>query len=81
MSYRNIIDNNHKNFEYKKDDFRVDKNIIDKFISLVKPFRKGANSKAHSIVHLTEKKEDLKKYEVQKLASLLIKLEKFNKKK
>ncbi|PKP61005.1 MAG: hypothetical protein CVT88_01400 [Candidatus Altiarchaeales archaeon HGW-Altiarchaeales-1] len=69
-----------ENLEGKKDDFKVDKDTFEKFISSVEPFRKGANSKAHSIVNLIEKKEELEKFNVQDLASLLMRLENFNKK-
>jgi len=69
-----------ENLEGKKDDFKVDKDTFEKFISSVEPFRKGANSKTHSIVNLIEKKEELEKFNVQDLASLLMRLENFNKK-
>ncbi len=63
-----------KNLDEQKNDFKIDKEIINQFLRLIKPFRKNANSKAHSIVHLIDKKEELKQFDVQKLASLLIRL-------
>lgn len=63
-----------KNLDEQKGDFKIDEEIIHQFFELVKPFRKNANSKAHSIVHIIEKKEELKDYDIQRLASLLIRL-------
>ena len=58
----------------QKVDFEVDEEILKEFFKLVRPFRKSANKKAHSIVHVIGKKEELKEFEVQKLASLLVRL-------
>ena len=63
-----------RNFDERKADFKVDKDIIEQFFDLIRPFKKGANRKTHSIVHLIEKKEELESYNIQKLASLLMRL-------
>ncbi|MGD2248783.1 MAG: hypothetical protein PVF58_10300 [Candidatus Methanofastidiosia archaeon] len=63
-----------ENLENRKKDFKIDKNTIEEFFNLVKPFKRAANSKTHSIVHIFEKKEELEEYEVQRLASLLMRL-------
>lgn len=66
-----------KNLGERKSDFRIDMDIINEIFKLIKPFRKNANKKAHSIVHLIEEKEELENFNVQRLVSLLIRL--FNK--
>ena len=63
-----------KNLEDRKDDFEVDKEIVNEFISLVKPFRVGANSKAHSIIFFVDKKEELVDYHIPRMIDLLMKL-------
>jgi hypothetical protein len=50
-----------KNFSKRKAEFRVDKDLIEQFFELVGPFRKGANKKMHSIIHLIEKKRRARK--------------------
>lgn len=62
-----------KNLEDKKHDFDVDTQIIEEFISLIKPFRPKANSKAHSIIMIGEEKEllDLK---IERMVELILKL-------
>lgn len=62
-----------RNFEQKKDDFNVDKQIISEFISLVKSFRPRANSNTHSIVVISNEDEVLT-YDIEKMAALLLKL-------
>ena len=37
----------------------IDKELIEEFLSLVKLFRKKANSKAHSLFYFVENKEEL----------------------
>jgi|GEM_PF-1077344 len=63
-----------KNLEDRKDDFEVDKEIVNEFISLAKPFRAGANSKAHSMIFFIDKKEELVEYHIPRMIDLLIKL-------
>jgi len=63
-----------KNFEERKDDFLVDKELVEEFVRLVKPFRKGANSKTHSIIHFVYNKEDLIQFNIPSMADLLIRL-------
>jgi hypothetical protein len=62
------------NFKERKSDFGVDRDIIVQFFSLIEPFRKSANKKAHSIIHFVESEEDLKAYNIQQLANLLMRL-------
>lgn len=63
-----------KNFEERKDKFLVDKELVEEFVRLVKPFRKGANSKTHSIIHFIENKEDLIQFNIGNMVDLLMRL-------
>ena len=63
-----------KNFEDRKDDFKIDKELVEDFLLLVKPFRKGANSKTHSIIFFVHKKEELVGYHIPRMVDLLLRL-------
>ena len=63
-----------KNLEDKKQEFGADKHIIERFISLSKPFRCKANSKTHSIIMIGDKKE-LRDLKIETMVELLLKLE------
>ncbi len=63
-----------KNFEERKEEFLVDKELVEEFVRLVKPFRKGANSKTHSIIHFVGNKEDLIQFNIGNMADLLMRL-------
>lgn len=54
----------------KKNAFEPDKHIISNFLSLVKPFKKNANSNAHSIVE-NPKQEDVARLDIQTMVALL----------
>ena len=61
--------------EEKKTDFRIDTDIIEEFIRLVKSFKSNANAnaKAHSIIMIGEEK-DLLKFEIKRMIDLGLKL-------
>jgi len=62
-----------KNLDDKKEEFGIDKEIIEEFIKLIKPFRIVANSNTHSII-IYGNKDELDKLQIEKMAGLLIKL-------
>ena len=62
-----------KNIEDKKSDFTVDETLITEIISQIKPFRKGANSSAHSIIIVSDNK-DILEYDIPRISALLLKL-------
>lgn len=62
-----------KNIEDKKSDFTPDEHLISEIISLIKPFRKGANLNAHSIIIVSDEK-DILEYDISKISALLLKL-------
>ena len=64
-----------KNLEDKKSDFDIDKELIEEFLSLVKPFRKKANSKAHSLIYFVENKEELMDYHLPRMVDLLLRIQ------
>ena len=61
------------NIEERKSDFTLDENIITEIISLIKPFRKKANSSAHSIIIVSNEK-NISKHDIPRISSLLFKL-------
>ena len=63
-----------KNLESRKSDFKIDLDLIEEFLRLVTPFRQGANSKAHSLIYFIKNKEDLSRYDIQRMVDLLIRL-------
>ena len=62
-----------KHLDEKKEEFGIDKEAIEEFFKLIKPFRPTANSNAHSIIVWGEK-EILDKLQIEKMAGLLIKV-------
>lgn len=62
-----------KNIEDKKSDFTVDEPLITEIISRIKPFRKGANSSAHSIIIVSDEK-DILENDISQISALLLKL-------
>jgi len=63
-----------KNIEDRKSEFTVDEPLITEIISRIKPFRKGANSNAHSIIIVSEEK-DILNYDISRISALLFKLD------
>jgi hypothetical protein len=63
------------NLELKKNDFGIDKPLIEELMSLIKPFRPNVNSKTHSII-IIGNEGDIKKFEIEKMVSLLVRMEK-----
>ncbi len=62
-----------KNIEDKKSDFTVDEPLITEIISRIKPFRKDANSSAHSIIIVSDEK-DILENDISQISALLLKL-------
>ncbi|MCZ7398259.1 MAG: hypothetical protein O8C62_01030 [Candidatus Methanoperedens sp.] len=62
-----------KNIEDKKSDFTPDEHLISEIISLIKPFRKGANLNAHSIIIVSDEKGILS-FDIPRISALLSKL-------
>ncbi len=62
-----------ENLENKKNEFGIDKENIEEFLKLVKPFRPSANSNAHSLI-IRGKKEEIDFYQIERMAGLLIRL-------
>lgn len=61
------------NIETRKGEFTLDENLITEIISRIKPFRKGANSNAHSIITVSEEK-DILVFDIPRISALLLKL-------
>lgn len=59
--------------EEKKDEFLLDKDLVETFLSLVKPFRSKSNAKTHSIIMIADK-DELRKSEIDQMVGLLLKL-------
>lgn len=57
----------------KKNDFGPNKQDVSKFLSVVKPFRKNANSNTHSIIE-KPKQEDVARLDIQYMVDLLVKV-------
>ena len=64
------------NFYSKRDEFGIDRKIVERTVSYAHPLRKEANDKAHSWYHLVRKKEEIEKIDIQGIIDLIIKLEK-----
>lgn len=62
-----------KNLEEKKEEFSIDKDSIERFLSLVKPFRPRANSNAHSIETLADRK-DVERFKIPEMTALLFRI-------
>jgi len=62
-----------KNLEAKKEEFKIDMPIIEHLLTLIKPFRPNANSKAHSIIMIGEEKE-LLNADIERMVELLLKI-------
>lgn len=62
-----------KNIEDRKSDFTVDEYLITEIISKIKPFRKSANSNAHSIIMVSGEK-DILIFDISRISALLLKL-------
>jgi len=62
-----------ENLKDKKDEFNIDKDKVEEFLKLVKPFRPSANSNAHSLI-IRGKKEEIDSYQIERMAGLLIRL-------
>lgn len=59
--------------EEKKVYFIIDKDIIEEFLSHVKPFRPKSNANVHSIIIISDKK-DLIEAKIDRMVGLLWKL-------
>ena len=62
-----------KNIEDRKSEFTVDEPLVSEIISKIKPFRKGANSNAHSII-IISKEKDILNFDIPHISALLLKL-------
>jgi len=62
-----------RNLDNKKKEFGIDKEVIEEFLRLIKPFRPTANSNAHSII-IQGDKETLDKLQIENMAGLLVKI-------
>ena len=62
-----------KNIEERKSDFTADEHLITEIISLIKPFRKGANANAHSIIIVSDE-DDISKFVIPRISALLLRL-------
>ena len=62
-----------RNIEERKCDFTVDEDLITEIISLIKPFRKGANANAHSIIIVSDE-NDISEFYVDRISALLLRL-------
>lgn len=63
------------NFGSSKEDFDVDQHMrIDKFLTLVGPFRENANSKAHNLLEYAESMGEVREAKVPEMVELLLKL-------
>jgi hypothetical protein len=61
------------NIEKRKGDFTVDEHLITEIISLIKPFRKSANSNTHSIIIVSDE-NDISKFDIPRISALLLRL-------
>ncbi|MCK5724855.1 MAG: hypothetical protein KAI84_20130, partial [Gammaproteobacteria bacterium] len=61
------------NIEERKSEFTLDEHLINEIISLIKPFRKGANANAHSIIIVSDEK-DISKFDIPRISALLLRL-------
>ncbi len=62
-----------KNLEDRKEEFSIDKEIIEEFLTLIKQFRPKANDNTHSIIIWGEK-DSLDKLQIERMAGLLTRL-------
>ena len=62
-----------KNIEERTEEFSVDKQIIEEFISLVKPFRHKANSTDHSIIMIGDETQVIA-LKIERMVDLLLKI-------
>jgi len=62
-----------KNIEDRKSEFTVDEPLVSEIISKIKPFRKGANSNAHSII-IISKEIDILNFDIPHISALLFRL-------
>lgn len=62
-----------KNIEERKSDFTVDEHLVTEIISLIKPFRKGANANAHSIIIVSDE-NDILEFGIPRISALLLRL-------
>jgi len=63
------------NLNSSKEDFDLDQHVrIDKFLSLVEPFRENANSKAHNLLEYAESMKEIRDAKVPEMVELLLKL-------
>jgi hypothetical protein len=63
------------NFYAKRNEFDLDKKIVERIVSLAKPFKKEANDKAHSWFHLVRKRKEIDDIDIQGIIDLIRKLE------
>ena len=60
-----------ENFENKRSEFGADiKDVIDKMLMLIKPFRRDVNSKAHKVIEYLDTLEELDKHKVPEIVEL-----------
>jgi len=64
-----------ENLDLKKEEFNIDKELIEEVISLIKPFRPTSNSKTHSII-IIGNEEDINNFKIERIVGLLIRIEK-----
>jgi len=64
-----------ESLESRKADFEMEKKLVEKIISSVKPFKKEADDKAHSWYHIVKTKAEIDRMEVQSIFDLLYELE------
>ncbi len=63
------------NLSSSKADFDLDQHSrIDKFLTLVRPFRENANSKAHNLLEYAESMKEVRSAKVPEMVELLLKL-------
>lgn len=68
------------NLENNKSDFNPeDKNYINKFMKLCKPFRRYANSKAHNIMEYVEDRKEISKMKIPEMVQIMLQLIENNK--
>jgi hypothetical protein len=64
-----------RNLAENRDKFKYDEpQLIEKFLELVNPFLKEANKKAHHIIEYLDRVDELEKFKIPEIISLLVKL-------
>lgn len=64
-----------KNLKEQKSKFDTDHhNLIDRFLNMVHPFRRDANSKVHKVIEYLESMREIKKLKITEMVQILLKL-------